>query len=52
MRFNLLKNAVSFKQIASYIKLLTTLLEIHHLQNKYACEVKMIEQAELESTLT
>ena len=34
------------------MKLLTTSLEIHHLQNKYACEVKMIEQAELESTLT
>ena len=52
MRFNLLKNAVSFKQIASYIKLLTTLLEIHHLQNKYACEVKMSGQAKLKSILT
>ena len=41
-RYILLRNAVSFKQIGNFIKILTY-LEINHLQNKYACEVKMTE---------
>ena len=46
--FNLLRNAVSFKQITNYMKLLETSLEIYCLQNKYACEVKTTELAKPE----
>ena len=49
-RSNLLRNAVSFKQITNCIKLLTT-LEIHYLKNKCACKMKRTKQAELESIL-
>ena len=43
---------MSFKQITNSIEHLITSLEIHHLQNKYICEVKRTEQDGLESTLT
>ena len=52
MRFNFLRNVVKFKQIKNCIKILTTYLENHLLQNKYSCEVKTTEQAWLGSTLT
>ena len=47
----LLGSAASFKQITNYIKHLTTSSEIHYLQNKYVCEVKMTEQVGLECNM-
>ena len=52
IRLNLLRNAVSFKQITNCIKLLTTSLEIHSLQNKLAGEMKITKKAVLESIST
>ena len=49
-RFNLLRNALSVRQITNSIKLLVTSLEVHHLQNNFVCEMKTTEQAGLEST--
>ena len=51
-RFNLLRIAVSFKQIMNCITLLIAFLEIHHLQNTHACEVKTTEQTGFKSILT